>query len=100
MLIKKANKLTSFIMAICISLTITFNNIYEIKNFNHKCSNNECPICNNIKQIQNNNYKLLMSLTNINFILIPLIIIFFTLHKIYYLVLNITPVKLKVRMDN
>lgn len=100
MLIKKANKLVCFIIAICISLTIIFNNIYEFKNINHKCNSGECPICSNIKQIQNNDYKFLINLSNINFILIPLIIIFFTLHKIHYLVLNITPVKLKVRMDN
>ena len=76
MLIKKSTRLICFVLTLCISLTILFENIYIFENFNHKCVGNDCIVCHNIKQIQNEYYKLL-DLFNISFKIIPLIIFLF-----------------------
>lgn len=100
MLSKKYFLLISFIILISINLMLIFNDIYIIKNYNHKCFDAKCDICNTIQKIKNNDFKFLTDTIKFNFTFIPLLIIFSIINKSNYLICKLTLVKLKVRMDN
>ncbi len=97
---KKTSALIAFIIIICFIFSIVLGNIYELKNLNHKCIGKDCPICRNLNKIQNNKTKLLIYFFGFiclfNFNIKNLNIFYNNLREAK----NLTPVLLKVRMNN
>ncbi|WP_250277192.1 hypothetical protein [[Clostridium] colinum] len=96
----QVNKIKMYIICIFCILFFIVNSIYEIKNYNHICVGDKCPICTNVKKIE-----ILIKqffITPISISIIVLLLMNFLIKNITYInnQIVLTPIKLKVRMNN
>lgn len=100
MRINSKNRIIAILICICIFTIFILGTIYEVKETNHICSGHDCPICANIRQIENIIRQLSIGTVSVELTLF----VFTSLIRTVLLSTDdrtvLTPVKLKVRMDN
>jgi len=100
---KRRNKNTRILgvaLCVCIAAFFVLSFAYEIKEANHDCTGNDCPICAHIQIIENT--RQLLSLAVVTFraslaLLIHAITIALS-HVIHFCACS--PVQLKVKLNN
>lgn len=96
----KKPRILAAALCVCIAAFLVLSFAYEIKEANHDCTGNDCPICAHIQIIENT--RQLLSLAVVAFgaslaLLIHAITIAFS-HVIHFRACS--PVQLKVKLNN
>lgn len=97
---QKTIKWIAVITCVCFVLSLVFSFAYEVREINHECSGLECPICAQIQASETNRQQLSTVIhTRITF-LFAFVFYVFSLLSFAHHICIITPVSLKVKMNN
>ena len=98
--ITKKHRLLLSLICIYIFVIFILSAVYKANHLNHICTEIECPICHNIQKLEN-----LINSLSLSFLTIVSPILFLNILKKYILYdksnkIKLSPIKLKVRMNN
>lgn len=96
----KKNRIVTFLICICFFTILILGTIYEAKESDHSCSGDNCPICAHIQQIENTIRQFSTAINAVGSF-VAFFIIFVEMLLLYNKVIKVlSPVELRVRMNN
>ena len=100
MFYNKSKKIIAYIIIFMMLSFLLFSSLFIIKNVNHDCVGDDCPICNFIHDIEHVLKNLDSGKAVWSFSLFNILFCFNLLTFVFYSILKTTPIMEKVRLDN
>ena len=96
----KLKKIIAYIIIFMMLSFLLFSSIFIIKNADHDCIGDDCPVCHFIHVCENILKNLDTGKTAQSFSLFNILFCFNLLTFVFYSILKTTPIMEKVRLDN
>lgn len=93
-------KFTAALLCVCFLMVLLLSSVYEIREINHECTGHNCPICAHIQQIENNRNHLTTAVVSFSLFATLFTNSLATLFLSSSFRIELSPIQLKVKMNN